>query len=139
MKKHDEGYVLAYVTVVLLVFCLVATTILTGALRNLQTQQDANDQMKHQYAAQGKIEMVLAQWGTYKSSLKEGEDVGTTGVKCIDIDKDNATVTLCAESGTVSITCKMQLTDGKYIEYRIGTVATDPSVPASPVTGGAAG
>ena len=24
MKKHDEGYVLAYVTVVLLLFCLIA-------------------------------------------------------------------------------------------------------------------
>ena len=46
MKKHDEGYVLAYVTVVLLIFCLVATAILTGALRNLQTQQEANDQMQ---------------------------------------------------------------------------------------------
>ena len=32
MRKHDEGYVLSYVTVVLLIFCLVATTILTGAL-----------------------------------------------------------------------------------------------------------
>ena len=137
MKKHDEGYVLAYVTVVLLIFCLVATAILTGALRNLQTQQEANDQMKHQYAAQGKIEMVLAQWGTYTSSFKKDKDVGTTGVKCID--KDDTTVTLYAESGTVSITCKMQLTDGKYIEYRIGTAATDPSVPASSVTGGAAG
>ena len=134
MKKHDEGYVLAYVTVVLLIFCLVATVILTGALRNLQTQQNTNEQMKHQYVAQGKIEMVLAQWGTYKSSFEKDKDVGTTGVKCID--KDDTTVTLYAESGTVSITCKMQLTDGKYIEYDIGTVATEPSVPASSVTGG---
>ena len=39
MKKHDEGYVLVYVTVVLLVFCLVAATILTGAHNNLQNQQ----------------------------------------------------------------------------------------------------
>ncbi len=134
MRKHNEGYILVYVMVVLLVFCLVATSILTSAMRNLQNQQVVNEQMKAQYDAQGKIEMVLAQWGTYKSSFEKGTDVGTTGVKCID--KDDTTVTLYAESGAVSVTCKMQLTDGKYIEYDVGTVATEPSVPASSVTGG---
>lgn len=59
MKKHDEGYILAYVTVVLLVFCLVATAILTGALKNLQHQQDAIAQMKDEYVAEGLIERVV--------------------------------------------------------------------------------
>lgn len=134
MKKHNEGYILAYVMVVLVIFCLVATSILTSAMRNLQNQQDINERMKDQYDAQGKIEVVLSQWGTYKSSFEKEKEVGATGVKCID--KDDTTVTLYAESGTVSVTCKMQLTDGKYVEYYIGTVATEPSVPASSVTGG---
>ena len=61
MKKHDEGYVLAYVTVVLLVFCLVATTILTGAMKNLEHQQQAQAKMEDKYFAKGMIEQIIAQ------------------------------------------------------------------------------
>lgn len=61
MKKHDEGYVLAYVTVVLLVFCLVATTILTGAMKNLEHQQQAQAKMEDKYFAKGMIEKALVE------------------------------------------------------------------------------
>ncbi len=60
MKKYDEGYVLVYVMVVLVVFCLVAATILTSALRNLNHQQYEIAKMKDQYAAEGMIEKVVA-------------------------------------------------------------------------------
>jgi hypothetical protein len=65
MKKHDEGYVLAYVTVVLLLFCLIATMILTGAMKNLTIQQDTVQHMKDRYAAEGMIQQVVANWSDY--------------------------------------------------------------------------
>ena len=60
MKKHDEGYVLAYVTVVLLLFCLIATMILTGSMKNLTAQQDTIQRMKDRYAAEGMIQQVIS-------------------------------------------------------------------------------
>ena len=42
MKKHDEGYALVLVLVVMLVLCLVATSVLTIALNNLKKQETAS-------------------------------------------------------------------------------------------------
>lgn len=123
MKKHDEGYVLAYVTVVLLVFCLVATTILTGALRNLQTQQKINDQMKDQYVAAGMIEKVMSQWDGYESTFEKDQEVGDTGVICAEVNY--GVVTLTATYGMVMITCQVE--DGEYVSYDISTVEPVPT------------
>ena len=123
MKKYDEGYVLAYVTVVLLVFCLVATTILTGALRNLQTQQNINEQTKSQYLAAGEIEKVLAQWDDCTFDVGAWVKIGNveTQVFCKAEDTTKGTVTLWAKSGTVVITCELQRSDGKYVTYDVST------------------
>lgn len=141
MKKHDEGYVLAYVTVVLLVFCLVATVILTGALRNLQNQQNTITQMKDQYAAEGMIEQVMAQWDDCQFTEDEPVKIGETATEviCTAKDTENGTVTLYAESGTVSITCEVQTSDGKYISYNIGTATPETTGPVPTTTGGAGG
>ena len=126
MKKHDEGYVLVYVTVVLLVFCLVATTILTGALNNLRNQQNAIAKMEDQYAAAGEIEKVIAQWSAYNwdsiqvSGSETKSYLPNTAVECLG--KDGGTVTIRAESGTVSITCQIEVSTGKYLSYEIGGV-----------------
>ena len=129
MKKHDEGYVLAYVTVVLLIFCLVAALILTGALRNLNHQQDSIRQMQDQYVAEGMIEQVLAQWSkcTYHVNQPVFIDSQETVVKCIAEDTTANTVTLLAQSGTVTITCVVQESDGKVLSYQIGTAEEPPA------------
>lgn len=141
MKKHDEGYVLVYVMVVLVVFCLVAATILTGALRNLNHQQSQIDKMQDQYEAAGWIEQVLAQWGN--SSTESGQYVTInnvpTNVACTEKgmweDTQIETVTLYAQSGTVSITCVVQAEDGKVLSYRVGTVEL-PAASTPPSGGG---
>lgn len=127
MKKHDEGYVLVYVTVVLLVFCLVATTILTGAHRNLQNQQNANEKMKDQYAAAGMIEQIVAQLSNCAFVKDEAVKISgvETTVMCIAKDTEKGTVTLYAESGTVSITCEIRKADGNYISYEVGTATPE--------------
>ncbi len=116
MKKHDEGYVLVYVTVVLLVFCLVATTILTGALRNLQHQQAANEQMKSQYVAEGDIEKVLA---TLDQLIKNNQNQSFTYGDAVDIswgnpdDENEETgkvLMIKAHHGAVEVICQLELT-----------------------------
>lgn len=126
MKKHDEGYVLAYVTVVLLLFCLVASMILTGALKNLQHQQDTITRMQDQYVAAGMIEQVVAQINNGKTidpdSFKQTD--GETVIQELTITSDendsNLTV-LTARYNTVVITCVID-SHGSYISYEIGTV-----------------
>lgn len=112
MKKHDEGYILAYVTVVLMIFCLVATVILTGALRNFQIQQNSIAQMKDQYAAEGMIEQVVAQLDAKGSPTISGyeelaED-NQTIIKKMSVSVENiegkSVLLLRAQNGSVVVT-----------------------------------
>lgn len=123
MKKHDEGYVLAYVTVVLLVFCLVATAILTGALRNLQNQQNTIAKMQDQYAAEGMIEKVVAQRNTYTFSTST--DFGDPNIVCTEVDGND--VTLTATYNTVMIKCTFDKSNGEYSLYEVSTVEPAPT------------
>ena len=127
MKKHDEGYVLVYVTVVLLVFCLVAAMILTGALHNLNQQQAANQKMKDQYLAAGEIEKVMAQWDACQDGYAPGEPVGDTAAVWHEMEQDEAETEVyvfSASSGEVMITCKVYA-DGTYYSYEVGTKPAD--------------
>ena len=111
MKKHDEGYVLAYVTVVLLLFCLIATMILTGAMKNLTIQQDTVQHMKDRYAAEGMIQQVIANHFEISNDLSD----------FVTHDEDENGHHLTAISGTVQITCTVD-TNGNYKTFEIGTV-----------------
>ena len=59
MKKHDEGYALVFVLVVMAVLGIVATTLMTGAMKNLQAQNTSLFQMQAKYKAQGEIEKTV--------------------------------------------------------------------------------
>lgn len=115
MKKHDEGYVLAYVTVVLLVFCLVATTILTGALRNLNHQQNSIAQMKDQYVAEGLIEQVVAKLDN-KGNIDIAGDGYTlksedgTVIATLTVSAKDKVLTLQAQSGSATVVYALKLT-----------------------------
>lgn len=129
MKKHDEGYVLAYVTVVLLLFCLIATMILTGAMKNMTAQQDTIQRMKDRYAAEGMIQQVIAQISPL-NPLNPGENLWDTGVDCA-VSEDGNGYVLTAVSGTVQITCTVDA-DGNYQTFEIGTVTTEPTGEVTP-------
>jgi type II secretory pathway pseudopilin PulG len=124
VKKHDEGYVLAYVTVVLLLFCLIATMILTGAMKNMTNQQNTIQQMKDRYAAEGMIQQVIANWNSYQwsSYTEENTQIETTGVYYMG--KVDGAIKLTASSGTVQITCTVD-SNGKYQSFDIGTAPTE--------------
>lgn len=57
MKKHDEGYVLAFVLIVIVVLCLVAVSMMTVALQNIQAQTASVKQMQNKYTAMGDLEI----------------------------------------------------------------------------------
>jgi uncharacterized protein YxeA len=122
MKKHDEGYVLAYVTVVLLLFCLIATMILTGAMKNLTIQQDTVQHMKDRYAAEGMIQQVIVQWTNYQwESYEEGNQLDTDMPDVIFLERNGEYVKLSATSNSVVIVCEVNK-DGEYQYFNIGTV-----------------
>ena len=124
MKKHDEGYVLAYVTVVLLLFCLIATMILTGAMKNMTNQQNTIQQMKDRYAAEGMIQQVIAQGTTETDGPVEDEQGNVVGF--LKVLNDNGKRNVTAQYGTVVITCVI-LNDGSYESFEIGVPATEPT------------
>ena len=60
MKKHDEGYALVLVLVVMVVLGIAASALMSVGLRNLKAQQAVGERMVDKYAAQGEIEKVIA-------------------------------------------------------------------------------
>lgn len=109
MKKHNEGYTLPLVMVVMVILCLVAVSIMSVALRNLKAQQASVQRMQDQYVAAGMIEKVVAQLEATdknttaslitirKSSLLVTEDDGYDPqtsplkiyIKAYSVDEDN--------------------------------------------------
>jgi len=60
MKKHDEGYALPFVLVVMTVLIIIALGVMGYAQRNLEAQKDSIVRMQEKYAAAGPIEQILA-------------------------------------------------------------------------------
>ena len=123
MKKHDEGYVLAYVTVVLLLFCLIATMILTGSMKNLTAQQDTVQHMKDRYAAEGMIQQVVANWSNhYWDSLELGTALNDMP-DVIYMGQNEGYVKLFVTYDSVVITCEVN-SNGQYRLFDIGAATT---------------
>ena len=121
MKKHDEGYVLAYVTVVLLLFCLIASMILTSAMKNMNNQQNSIAQMKDKYVAQGMIEQFVAN-GFKVEGLDENV---TNALQISQVEKGTQVIVRC---GNVQITCVID-SEGKYVSYQVASVTEETGVP----------
>ena len=75
MKKHDEGYVLAFVLVVVAVLVLISTAVSTIATRNIKTQQDAVARMQAKYEAEGIVEVVLAQLNDFTFDFSKTAEI----------------------------------------------------------------
>ena len=52
MKKHNEGYTLALVLVVLTVLCILSSAVMTYAVKNLKNQQEAAQRDQNRYTAE---------------------------------------------------------------------------------------
>ena len=97
MRKHNEGYALVLVLVVLIVLALLATVILGSAQRNLDAQKNSIEYMKCKYQAQGEIEKIV--------TTLEIQDEGTIGYK----DEDStAVVTPLEDSVEIASVCECE-------------------------------
>jgi len=103
--------------VVFLVLSLIATSVLTFSLKNLQSQQAFIQRAKDQYAAQGEIEKVVAQ-------IESGDTINDTdrldawcgnavGVTHSEWKAESGTISfkLTAKSGSAQIDCVVKLTN----------------------------
>lgn len=135
MKKHNEGYTLVLVMVVLIVLCLLVSYVLTFSLHNLRTQQTAALRVQDQYAAAGEIEAAVVQLQAFIDKYPEevilevtqDSDAGTCTLTTQEAspytvtfpgtaDLKNGKLFLNAQSGTARIDCTLQLTAGAFHE-----------------------
>ena len=103
MRKRDEGYALAFVLVVVVVICLVAVSMMTVSLRNLEAQTASVERMKDKYEAQGIVEQIvssidsefkcakLAAEHPVESSLEDHFSELNSAVKDVEVNVANAT------------------------------------------------
>ena len=107
MFKRNEGYALSYVLVVLLVLCIIAISVMSAPLRNLQMQQASIARMQDKYAAQGMIEQVVAQLEK-QTTLPSNDEIealeGSSGTTIGTTDNANSyTITAISNNTTVSV------------------------------------
>ena len=71
MKKHNDGYVLPFVLVVLVVVCFVAVTLMSSALTNLQRQKASVQRMEDKYVAQDVAALADSVNCAYEETIPE--------------------------------------------------------------------
>ena len=122
MKKHDEGYALVMVLIVMLVLCTVAGSVLAISTGNLQKQQESFKRMEERYEAAGLIEAAVARIKAGLKSLDSNSGFDKTSL--IGILADNrvcctspiwdeaeecVVVRLEAVSGSTVVVCDLEL------------------------------
>lgn len=60
MRKHDEGYTLLLVIVVILVLSILSAALMSMTLGNLKSQRASVNRMTEKYSAQGELEKLVA-------------------------------------------------------------------------------
>ncbi len=93
MRKHNEGYALPFVLVVSVVMCLIAVTVMSFSLKNLQVQQASVQRTQAKYDAAGKIEEIVAATKTADSVV-------------FDFNEDDLIIVPNTEGKTVQISAK---------------------------------
>ena len=91
MKRHQEGYVLLYVVVVIAVMSIVAVAVASGAMSNMRAQEASIRRMQEQYTALGYIEELAAQ-------IQEKRSIDD--VKTIDGEQSKARIAWPDEAGS---------------------------------------
>lgn len=71
MKKHNEGYTLVLVMIVLVILCILSTYILSFSLKNISTQKAAVLRTQEQYAVMGEIEATVANLQVFAEKYPE--------------------------------------------------------------------
>ena len=120
MRKHNEGYTLVLVMVVLAVLSVLATVILTAADRNLEAHKNGVVYMQNKYQAQGEIEKFLGYLEAHigEENVQLPDMAGFQNMSC---SSDSNEISLVAVSykevegeqvEVLRIDCTIQITGG---------------------------
>lgn len=69
MKKNQDGYILIYVLVIILVMGAVTAGVMSASIRNLHAQKVYGQQMQELYEAEGIAEQLVAEIGAQSGTL----------------------------------------------------------------------
>jgi len=72
-KRNTEGYVLAYLLIVIAVMGAIAATLMTSTVQVMASQQNSIQYMKDKYEAMGEIECVFAEIEKYVIQSGDGD------------------------------------------------------------------
>ena len=105
MRKNEDGYVLLYVLVVLVLLSLTAAAVCSIALHNLQAQRSSVEQMQERYAAEGLGEQFVAKLQAVErnSTSLAARDAAVSAAKAAfedgakDADADIASLNISSE------------------------------------------
>ena len=118
MKKHDEGYTLPYVLVILMILYFVVVAVLSSAEATVTAQQKSIAQMKQKYAAQGKIEMLVGQLcdaATFQEKVLMKSDTQDAIEDLCSANGIELIGTPALEDGVIEFTFKVQPIQGSVI------------------------
>ena len=114
MRKHDEGYALVLVLVVLIVLSLLSAAVLTDSLKNLQAQENAVQRMADSYKAEGEIQKLVAQMKAQGQFL--ALDTEPVAIKVLtDNNSEAPKIRLVAHIENVQVKCVLEF-DGAKLE-----------------------
>lgn len=137
MKKHNEGYTLVLVMVVILVLLTFSLAITSFSLHNLKNQMASADRLAAKYAAQGEVEKILGQLSTEKTlpfeNGKTEKEILEAHLESICGDQADDFLTITEGSGddekTLEASLKINLTANAHTvtcELELsGTVCTE--------------
>lgn len=124
MKKHDEGYILAYVFVILVVICIIATSVLTVPLANLKAQKAAVEKMQQQYQAQGRMEQMIAMLDSAAGKAAALKTISIqTLTKSVDefevlsADDYSCMIYFSETEGNVCVSCVLTIKSATLLEF----------------------
>ena len=131
MRKHNEGYTLAMVLVVLLVLEVLVGIILTNSMRNLKIQEVAVQRMSDKYAVEGELERIVARLETALTAtasnpvevvLEDSTDVETQLYRNYDVETQlyRNYMVIAVRSNQVQLGCILELTGAAVVDQGKG-------------------
>ena len=130
MRKHNEGYALVLVLVVLIVLGLLSAVILTGAQRNLEVHRSGVETMQNKYQAMGEIEKIIGALDAHIGDRLEISKADETNWK-LAYDHEKNEIRMMSSCGNVRIDCILLIkgsvdidTESVYISPLLGYTIT---------------
>lgn len=128
MKKKQDGYVLAYVLIVLVLLLALAAAVITISYRNLRKQVNAVESSEVTYEAEGKIEQFVSLFATETFTPEPATD-GNGEV--VTDDNGNAVYPTSAQEELIQWATESISIDGLTVESTTALLADSNTVTLS--------